>query len=85
MVEIPMYDYWWGLTERQIDLLLIDQPVINYKHSKTDRKRGKDSVPPAPSRRKITEAEMKWKQKYGNGQKPKLNLNLSEFKIGSQQ
>lgn len=78
LVVVQMWNYWWGMSERQIDLIIIDQPLVTYP--KTKDKNGKNgSEVPAPSRLKIAEAEMKWKQKYGNGQKPKLNLNLSDF------
>ena len=77
-----MWDYWWGMSESQIDLLLIDQPLVVYKHNK-DTKKGNNKKgkfdSPTPSKLRVAEAEMKWKQKYGNGQKPKLNLNMDNF------
>lgn len=30
------YDYWWGYTAAQIDLMAIDQPMVSYK--KRDRR-----------------------------------------------
>lgn len=74
------WGYFWGLTEPQVDLILSDQPVVNYKHDKRD-KNGK-KMQKAPSAWKVEEAQAKWEKKYGNGEKPKLNLNLNDFKIG---
>lgn len=34
---IAAYDYWWGYTAAEIDLMAIDQPVISYK---TEKKKG---------------------------------------------
>ena len=31
---IKAYDYWWGYTSAQIDLMVADQPIIVYKKEK---------------------------------------------------
>ena len=31
LVRVPMYDYYWGLTAAQVELLTIDQPIVVYK------------------------------------------------------
>jgi hypothetical protein len=31
---IAAFDYWWGYSSCQIDLMMIDQPVINYGSGK---------------------------------------------------
>ena len=36
---IKAYDYWWGYTSAQIDLMVADQPIIVYKK---DKKRNSD-------------------------------------------
>lgn len=85
LIHVPMWNYWWGLSENQIDLLLVDQPLVVYPRNKDGKKKGNGrgcELPP-PSKKKIAEAEMKWKQKYGNGQKPKLDFSTNDFKIGS--
>lgn len=33
---IKAYDYWWGYTSVQIDLMVADQPIIVYKKRNTD-------------------------------------------------
>lgn len=35
-VEVPMWDYYWGLTAAQVELLTIDQPIVVYKKEKKD-------------------------------------------------
>lgn len=30
-VRVPMWDYYWGLTAAQVELLTIDQPKVVYK------------------------------------------------------
>lgn len=34
MLRVPMWDYYWGLTAAQVELLTIDQPIIVYKAEK---------------------------------------------------
>lgn len=31
LIRVPMWDYYWGLTAAQIELLVIDQPIVVYK------------------------------------------------------
>lgn len=30
-VRVPMWDYYWGLTAAQVDLMLTDRPIVVYK------------------------------------------------------
>jgi len=34
LVRVPMWDYYWGLTAAQVELLTIDQPIVVYKAEK---------------------------------------------------
>ena len=36
---IRAFDYWWGYTAAQIELMLIDGPVIDYDYKKSDAKK----------------------------------------------
>ena len=36
--EVPMWDYYWGLTAAQVELLTIDQPIVVYKADKDNDK-----------------------------------------------
>lgn len=38
--RVPMYEYYWGHTAAQIDLIDIDQPMTVYKSHKSDIKPG---------------------------------------------
>lgn len=61
---MKMWLYYWGFTERQVDLILMDQPVIVYDHDKKKTK-GKGSKPEnvASSEGDVLLTEAKWKQK----------------------
>lgn len=39
---IGAFDYWWGYTAAEIDLMLMDQPVIEYTNK--DNNNGKKSM-----------------------------------------
>lgn len=67
------------MTEAQVDLLLMDQPTVTYKKNKSKTKDSKS----APSAKKVKQAEKDWLNKYGNGEKPKLNINLGAFSFGA--
>lgn len=83
MIEIPMYLYNWGMSERQIDLLLIDQPLVVYKKDKS-KKKGKSSSENTnkPSALAVLDAQEKWLQKYGvaSDQKAHKVFNPSAYK-----
>jgi hypothetical protein len=36
LVRVPMWDYYWGLTAAQVELLTIDQPIVVYKKEKRE-------------------------------------------------
>lgn len=36
LVRVPMWDYYWGMTAAQVELLTIDQPIVVYKKEKKD-------------------------------------------------
>ena len=36
LVRVPMWDYYWGLTAAQVELLTIDQPIVVYKKEKKE-------------------------------------------------
>lgn len=59
-----MWLYYWGFTERQVDLILMDQPVIVYDHDKKGKKgKGGKIEPVASSEGDVLLTEAKWKQK----------------------
>lgn len=70
------YDYWWGYTSAQIDLMVADQPLIVYK--KEPKRNADGSV-------KHTKAEMDklwndWlKKKEREGSLVGKKINLGEY------
>lgn len=87
--EIPCWGYFCGLTEAQVDLLLMDQPVVNYKHPKDKPKpvkKGKYGIREMkrPSNAKINAVSSEWSKKYGNGES-KPRINLGGFDLAKQQ
>ena len=38
LIRVPMWDYYWGLTTAQIELLTIDQPIVVYKKDEDNDK-----------------------------------------------
>ena len=57
LITIKAYDYWWGYSAAQIQLMVVDAPLIVYTHGK-DRK---------PSKREIEEKFEEWKGKNSGG------------------
>lgn len=39
---VRAFDYWWGYTAAQIELMVADQPVIDYNHD--NKKKAKKSM-----------------------------------------
>lgn len=52
------YDYWWGYTMAQIELMAVDVPMVVY---------GKDKKFSTPSKEALEESAKRWQDKYGNG------------------
>ena len=38
LIRVPMWDYYWGLTAAQVELLTIDQPIVVYKKDEDNDK-----------------------------------------------
>ena len=38
LIRVPMWNYYWGLTAVQIELLTIDQPIVVYKKDEDNDK-----------------------------------------------
>lgn len=41
---IAAYDYWWGYTKAQIELMIADQPFVSYKKKKKATKQSMDKL-----------------------------------------
>lgn len=70
------YDYWWGYSAAQIDLMVADQPVIVYKK---DVKRNADGSV-RHTKKEMDELWEKWeKKKAKEGSKVGKRINLGEW------
>ncbi len=58
-----MYDYWWGLTAAQVELLSIDAPMVVYKKEPKRDKNGK-IIPKKANAVDVLAATEKYKEKY---------------------
>lgn len=63
MIEVPMWDYYWGLTSAQVDLLTIDQPIILYKADENKEKPWKEGKVSADYANKQYQKWLKNKEK----------------------
>lgn len=80
LIEVRQWGWRAGLTKPQIDLLLIDQPVIDYVKSK--KKYGKDDW---KTRRaaawKVNAAVERWQEEHGDAGEAKGVFSLNGFEI----
>lgn len=74
------------MTRAQVDLLLADQPVVDYVSDKKGGKRGKSKATENPTKHNVSEYEVMTAQEHleelrasGRGK-----LDLSQFDFGSQ-
>lgn len=67
-----MYEFNWGFTKAQIDLMNIDAPYTCYEAAKEDRTSGGSKEP--PSREKMEETVRKWEER-----KKTRKFNLETF------
>lgn len=70
--RVPMYEYYWGHTKAQIELIDIDQPITVFEKSK-DVKPGQPGY--KPNARKLREATEKWKKRKAEREKRGFDLN----------
>lgn len=67
-VRVPMWDYRWGLTAAQVEILTIDQPMVAYKRDEdkeTPWKNGKVSESYAKSQYQKWLEKKKKREKEG--------------------
>lgn len=72
---IKAYEYWWGYTAAQIELMVMDQPVISYKSNKKNDKSLFGTREEADEMDKLAD---RWKELNGEGQAGK-KVDLNEF------
>lgn len=68
---IKAYDYWWGYTKAQIELMIADQPFVSYKKDKEKK----------PTRKDMDDLAARWAEsKKSEG--GKVKDPLADFKGG---
>lgn len=67
---VKAYDYWWGYTCAQIELMLADTPIVIYKKDKADKKHTK---------KELDELTRRWKEKKEKDAKEGKTVNLNDF------
>lgn len=70
LVRIPMYEYYWGLTAAQIELLAMDCPVVVYKNKKDK---------PKHTKKEMDALMAKWEAKQKEREEKGTKLNLNDF------
>ena len=79
-----MYEYFWGYTSAQIELMMADCPIIVYPNMKNKEKRNDTNKTPQISGHDITTVAEEWKKKYGQGG-TEIKLDLSGYSLSSKQ
>lgn len=74
-----MYDYYWGLTIAQIELMSIDAPMVVYKREPKRDKNGK-IIPKKAKAEDVLRSALAYKEKYKN----KSNNNSFDLRGFSQ-
>lgn len=76
LVRVPMWEYYWGHTKAQIELMTIDVPLTLFKKDKSGKpKPGEKGYKPNP--KKLQEAVERWKKKKED--RKKRGFSLSKF------
>ena len=57
---IKAYNYWWGYTAAQIELMALDMPLVSYSHTKKD-----DDAFKNPTKKKMQDFYERWKAMRG--------------------
>lgn len=76
-VRVPMYEYYWGHTAAQIQLIDIDQPITVYQ-----RRDSNDGLKPGdkgwkPNKKKLDDAVERWKKR--KAEREKRGFKLDQF------
>jgi len=76
-VRVPMYEWYWGHTAAQIQLIDIDQPLTVYKRhdSNSGLKPGDKGY--KPNAKKLEEAVERWKKR--KAEREKRGFKLDQF------
>lgn len=74
--RVPMYEYYWGHTAAQIQLIDYDQPLTLYRRH--DPNEGKKPGDPGwkPNKKKLEDTVEKWKKRKKEREERGFDLNM---------
>lgn len=77
---IGAFDYWWGYTAAQIDLMLLDQPTIEYNTK--DKKGKKSMIATKQEEDEMKELVEQWKKDRNGKSYAGKTFSLNDFMAG---
>ena len=79
LIRVPMWDYYWGLTAAQVELLTIDQPIVVYKKDEDNDKPWKNGT---VSGSYADKQYQKWLAKKKQREAEGKNLDITQIQQG---
>lgn len=61
LFRVKAWDYWWGYTAAQLELMVVDAPLVVYDTDKKSKKKRK------PSALQIARSEKRFLEEHGDG------------------
>lgn len=77
LVRVQMYEYYWGHTAAQIQLIDIDQPLTVYKHRDKNEGLKPGDKGWKPNKKKLDDAVKRWKKR--KAEREKRGFKLDQF------
>lgn len=77
LVRVQMYEYYWGHTAAQIDLIDIDQPMIVYARQDKNHGLKPGDKGYKPDKKKLDAAVERWKKR--KAEREKRGFKLDKF------
>ena len=75
LVRVPMYEYYWGHTAAQIQLIDIDQPITLYKKSDPNEGLKPGDKGWKPNAKKLKKTVEDWKKRKAEREKRGFKLD----------
>ena len=73
--RIPMYEYYWGHTAAQIELMFIDQPLTVYKRHDPNEGLKPGDKGYKPNKKKLDQTTERWKKRKADREKRGFRLD----------
>ena len=75
LIRVPMWDYYWGLTAAQVEILTIDQPIVVYKKDENKPKPWENGTVTEDYAKK---AYQKWLEKKKKREAEGKNVDINQ-------